>query len=43
MLMKYDRFGDDLMQSYDEHKRIIDAVQTGDKAGAVAALAANIQ
>ena len=43
MLMQYDRFGDDLMPSYDEHKRIIDAIRQGDKDAAVEALAANIQ
>ncbi len=43
MLMQYDRFGDDLMESYHEHKRLLDAIRDGDKASALAALAANIQ
>ncbi len=43
MLMRYDRFGDDLMDSYYEHKVIIDAIRDGNKEAAVAALAANIQ
>ena len=43
MLMQYDRFGDNLMESYHEHKRILDAIRDGDKASALAALSANIQ
>ena len=43
MLMQYDRFGDDLMESYNEHKRIVDAIISGDKEGAIDALTANIQ
>ena len=43
MLMQYERFGDNLMESYREHKRILDAIRNGDKAGALAALEANIQ
>ncbi|MEM7343344.1 MAG: GntR family transcriptional regulator, partial [Chloroflexota bacterium] len=43
MLMQYDRFGDDLMASYHEHKRILDAIRSNDKVEALAALEANIQ
>lgn len=43
MLMQYHRFGNDLMDSFNEHKRIIDAIRAGDKAAALAALEANIQ
>lgn len=43
MLMSYDRFGDDLMESYKEHKRILDAIKKGDKKAALEALEANIQ
>ena len=42
MLMHYSRLGD-LMESYLEHKRILDAIRNGDKEGALAALAKNIQ
>ena len=42
MLMHYQRHGD-LMESYFEHKRIIDAIRAGDKAEAVAALKTNLQ
>ncbi len=42
MLMQYNRF-DDLMESYREHKRILDAIRSGDKAASLAALEANIQ
>ncbi len=42
MLMQYNRFGD-LMESYREHKIILDAIRRGDKAAALAALEANIQ
>lgn len=43
MLMSYDRFGDDLMESYSEHKNILDAIKKGDKKAALKALEANIQ
>lgn len=43
MLIHYDRFGDDLMQSYFEHKSILDAIKAGDKNAALAALDLNIQ
>lgn len=43
MLMSYDRFGDDLLESYKEHKRILDAIKNEDKKGAIKALKANIQ
>ncbi len=42
MLMRYQRHGD-LMESYYEHKRIVDAIRVGDKAEAIAALEANLQ
>lgn len=42
MLMQYTRF-DDLMDSYYEHKAILDAIRRGDKAAALAALKENIQ
>lgn len=42
MLMQYNRF-DNLMESYDEHRGILDAIRAGDKAAALSALAANIQ
>lgn len=42
MMMHYSRLGD-LMESYEEHKRIFDAIRAGDKAAALAALEANIQ
>ncbi|MEM7539770.1 MAG: GntR family transcriptional regulator [Chloroflexota bacterium] len=42
MLMQYTRF-DDLMDSYHEHKGILDAIRSGDKAASLAALEANIQ
>jgi DNA-binding GntR family transcriptional regulator len=42
MLMRYQRHGD-LMESYYEHKRILDAIRAGDMAEAIAALEANIQ
>ena len=42
MLMQYTRFTD-LMESYHEHKTILDAIRSGDKAAALAALEANIQ
>ena len=43
MSIHYDRFGDDLMDSYDEHERILNAIRSGDKAGAMEALRSNIQ
>lgn len=43
MLMQYNRFGGDLMESYYEHKRILEAIRQGDKAAALEALVANIQ
>ena len=42
MLMQYNRF-DNLMDSYDEHKAILEAIRSGDKEAALTALAANIQ
>lgn len=42
MLMQYNRF-DDLMDSYREHRTLLDAIRSGDKAAALAALEANIQ
>ena len=42
MSMRYQRHGD-LMESYYEHKRIIDAIRAGDKAEAIAALNANLR
>ena len=42
MMMQYTRH-DDIMESYREHKRILDAIRCGDKACAIAALQANIQ
>lgn len=42
MLMQYTRFND-LMDSYYEHKAILDAIRRGDKAAALAALKENIQ
>lgn len=42
MMMHYTRLGD-LMESYQEHKRIVDAIRSGDKSAAVAALQTNIQ
>ena len=41
MLMQYQRF-DNLMYSYDEHARILEAIRRGDKAEALAALEANL-
>jgi len=43
MSIRYSRFGDDLMDSFYEHKRILDAIRSRDKAGAMEALKANIQ
>lgn len=42
MLIQYNRLGD-LIESYHEHKRILDAVKKGDKAAALKALEDNIQ
>ena len=42
MLMHYNRL-DDIMESYREHKRILDAIHKGQKAEALRALEANIQ
>ena len=42
MLMQYNRFAD-LMESYAEHKAILDAIRQRDKSAALAALRANIQ
>ncbi|MCY3782142.1 MAG: GntR family transcriptional regulator [Chloroflexi bacterium] len=42
MMMHYNRL-DDIMDSYHEHKRILDAIRAGDRAGAVRALETNIQ
>lgn len=42
MMMHYNRL-DDIMESYCEHKRILDAIRRGDKAEAIYALECNIQ
>ena len=42
MMMQYNRL-DDIMDSYREHKRILDAISAGDKAAALRALETNIQ
>lgn len=42
MMIDYHRHGD-LMESYYEHKRILDAIRVGDKEAALAALRDNIQ
>ncbi len=42
MMMHYTRHGA-IMESYREHKRILDAIRRGDKSGAIDALYANIQ
>ncbi|MBE0698769.1 MAG: GntR family transcriptional regulator, partial [Anaerolineaceae bacterium] len=42
MLIDYHRLGD-LMESYYEHKRILDAIKVGNKTAALAALQANIK
>ena len=42
MMMQYTRL-DDLMESYREHKRILDAIRARDKTAAIAALSTNIQ
>ena len=42
MMMHYNRL-DNIMDSYHEHKRILDAIRAGDKAAAVRALESNVQ
>ncbi len=42
MMMHYNRLVD-IMDSYREHERILDAIRAGDRAAAVSALTANIQ
>ena len=42
MMMQYNRL-DDLMESYREHKRILDAIRSGDQTAAIKALSTNIQ
>ena len=42
MMMHYNRL-DDIMDSYREHKRILDAIRAGDEAAAISALETNIQ
>ncbi len=42
MMMHYNRL-DDIMDSYREHKRILDAIRAGDKTAALDALETNIQ
>lgn len=42
MLMQYNRF-ENLMDSYAEHRRILDAIRSGEKEAALEALAVNIQ
>lgn len=42
MLMQYTRF-DDLMDSYREHRVLLDAIRSGNKSAAISALEANIQ
>lgn len=42
MMMHYNRL-DDIMDSYREHKHILDAIRAGDRAAAVRALETNIQ
>ena len=42
MLIQYNRLGD-LIESYHEHKRILDAIKAGDKKEAIAAIKANIR
>ncbi|MFK7800233.1 MAG: GntR family transcriptional regulator [Anaerolineae bacterium] len=42
MLIQYNRLGD-LMESYQEHKSIFDAIQNGDKVAAIEAIKANIR
>ncbi len=42
MMMQYNRL-DNIMDSYREHKRILDAIRSDDRAAAIAALETNIQ
>ncbi len=42
MMMHYNRL-DDIMESYREHERILDAIRRGDRAAALGALELNIQ
>lgn len=42
MMMQYNRL-DDLMESYREHKRILDAIRARDRTAAIEALSTNIQ
>ena len=42
MMMQYNRL-DDIMESYREHKRILEAIRAGDKRAAIEALSTNIQ
>ncbi|MCY4063676.1 MAG: GntR family transcriptional regulator [Chloroflexi bacterium] len=42
MMMQYNRL-DDLMESYREHQRILDAIRSGDQRAAIEALSTNIQ
>ena len=42
MMMQYNRL-DDIMDSYREHKRILDAIRARDRAAAIKALSTNIQ
>ena len=42
MMMQYTRH-DDIMESYREHKRILDRIRCGDRSGAIKALTDNIQ
>lgn len=42
MMMHYNRL-EDIMESYREHKRILDAIRAGNKQGAIKALENNIQ
>lgn len=42
MMMQYNRL-DDLMESYREHKRILDAIRNRDRRAAIEALSTNIQ
>ena len=42
MSMRYQRH-EDLMESYYEHERIVDAIRAGDKDEVIAALEANLQ
>ncbi|MDE2747715.1 MAG: GntR family transcriptional regulator [Chloroflexota bacterium] len=42
MMMQYNRL-DDIMDSYREHRRILEEIRAGDKAAAIEALSTNIQ